>query len=77
MVIQDSEISRWHSALEIKDRGHPGFATWNPLNGTFIGNERVRVAELKHLSEFRLGMTIILVSITPKLATPPTAPKSH
>jgi hypothetical protein len=28
----------------------------------------VRVAELKHLSEFRIGTSVILLSVTPKLA---------
>jgi pSer/pThr/pTyr-binding forkhead associated (FHA) protein len=38
-------------------------------NGTYFSDERVRVAELQHLSEFRIGTSVILVSVTPKLAT--------
>jgi hypothetical protein len=30
----------------------------------------LRVAEVKHLSEFRIGASIVMVSITPKLAVP-------
>ena len=35
-------------------------------NGIYIEDERVRNAELQHLSEFRIGGTTILVQITPK-----------
>ena len=65
--IQDPKISRWHCAVEVQ-------GDWLRLrdldssNGTFVGEERVRSAELHHLSEFRVGSCLILVTITPKLA---------
>ena len=40
--------------------------TLNATNGTFVDGERVRAAELSHLSEFRIGSTVVLVTITPK-----------
>ena len=67
IVINDKEISRWHCALEIKD-DVIRLRDLESTNGTFFEDERVRVAELKHLSEFRIGASIILVSLTPKLA---------
>jgi pSer/pThr/pTyr-binding forkhead associated (FHA) protein len=69
LEIEDPEVSRWHCVLEIKD----DFVCLRDLestNGTFFGDERVRVAELKHLSEFRLGSSSVLLIITPKPAAP-------
>jgi len=66
IVINDKEISRWHCALEIKD-DVIRLRDLESTNGTFFEDERVRVAELKHLSEFRIGASILLVSVTPKL----------
>jgi len=45
-----------------------GCAIWNQRTAHFFEDERVRVAELKHLSEFRIGGSVILLSVTPKLA---------
>jgi pSer/pThr/pTyr-binding forkhead associated (FHA) protein len=67
IVINDKEISRWHCALEIKD-DVIRLRDLESTNGTFFEDERVRVGELKHLSEFRIGASIILLSVTPKLA---------
>jgi pSer/pThr/pTyr-binding forkhead associated (FHA) protein len=69
LTIDDPEISRWHCALEIKD-DIIRLRDLESTNGTFLADERVRVAELKHLSEFRIGASILLLSITPKLADP-------
>lgn len=63
--LDDQEISRWHCAIEVK----PDVVKLRDLdstNGTFIDDERVRAAELQHLSEFRVGSSVILVTITPK-----------
>jgi Inner membrane component of T3SS, cytoplasmic domain len=69
IVINDKEISRWHCAIEIKD-DIIRLRDLESTNGTFFADERVRVAELKHLSEFRIGTSIVMVSVTPKLAVP-------
>jgi S-DNA-T family DNA segregation ATPase FtsK/SpoIIIE len=69
LAINDPEISRWHCALEIKD-DIIRLRDLESTNGTFLADERVRVAELKHLSEFRIGTSILLLSVTPKLAVP-------
>jgi predicted RNA-binding Zn-ribbon protein involved in translation (DUF1610 family) len=69
IVINDMAISLWHCAIEIKDdviRLRDPEST----NGTYFADERVRVAELKHLAEFRIGASIVKVSVTPKLAVP-------
>jgi pSer/pThr/pTyr-binding forkhead associated (FHA) protein len=33
-------------------------------NGTYFEEERVRAAELRHLAEFRIGSTVVRLSIT-------------
>lgn len=68
VILNDKEISRWHCAIEIKG-DVIRLRDMDSTNGTFFGDERVRVAELKHLSEFRIGTSVILVSVTPKLAS--------
>lgn len=67
IVINDKEISRWHCAIEIKG-DVIRLRDMDSTNGTYFADERIRVAELKHLSEFRIGTSVILVSVTPKLA---------
>jgi len=67
IIINDQEVSRWHCAIEIKG-DVIRLRDMDSTNGTYFADERVRVAELKHLSEFRIGTSIILVSVTPKLA---------
>jgi Inner membrane component of T3SS, cytoplasmic domain len=69
ITINDKEISRWHCAIEITE-DVIRLRDLESTNGTFFSDERVRVAELKHLSEFRIGTTVILLSVTPKLAAP-------
>jgi hypothetical protein len=69
VLIADPEISRWHCSIEIND-DVIRLRDLESTNGTYFADERVRVAELKHLSEFRIGASVILVSVTPKLAIP-------
>ncbi len=67
VIIDDKEISRWHCSIEIKG-DVIRLRDMESTNGTYFDDERVRVAELNHLSEFRIGTTVILISVTPKLA---------
>ena len=69
ITINDKEISRWHCSIEINE-DVIRLRDLESTNGTFFADERVRVAELKHLSEFRIGASVILLSVTPKLAAP-------
>ncbi len=63
--IDDPEVSRWHCAIEVKDNV-VRVRDLDSTNGTYFDDERVRVAELQHLSEFRVGSTVLLLSILPK-----------
>ncbi len=66
MMIVDTAISHWHCAIEIKD-DVIRLRDLESTNGTYFDDERIRVAKVKHLSEFRIGTSIIMVSVTPKL----------
>jgi hypothetical protein len=68
-AINDPNISRHHCAVEVRGDA-VRLRDLDSTNGTFIGLERVRAAELRHLSEFRMGLSVILLTITPKLASP-------
>ncbi len=63
--INDPEVSRWHCAVEVKD-DVVKLRDLDSTNGVFIDDERVRAAELSHLSEFRIGSSVVLITITPK-----------
>ncbi len=65
LEVNDPEVSRWHCAVEAKGEV-VRLRDLDSTNGTYFLEERVRAAELKHLSEFRVGSTVILLTITPK-----------
>jgi len=65
--LKDPKVSRWHCAVEVQE-DLVRLRDLNSSNGTFVGNERIRSAELHHLSEFRMGSCVILMTITAKLA---------
>ena len=65
MEISDPEISRSHCAVEVKG-GVVRLRDLDSTNGTYFNDERVRAAELEHLSEFRIGASVVLVTITAK-----------
>ena len=63
--VNDPEVSRNHCSVEVKG-DVVRLRDLDSTNGIYIEDERVRNAELQHLSEFRIGGTTILVQITPK-----------
>lgn len=63
--LNDPEASRAHCVVEVKD-DIVKLRDLDSTNGTFIADERVRAAELSHLSEFRVGSSLVLVTITQK-----------
>jgi pSer/pThr/pTyr-binding forkhead associated (FHA) protein len=75
IVLYDPEVSRRHCALEV----HGETATLTDLgttNGTFVGKTSIKKSELKNLSKFRIGSTILMFTVTDKrageAAPPPT-----
>ena len=65
VIVEDPEISRQHCALEIKDRVIR-LKDLDSTNGTFLEDERVRAAELQSGAEFRIGSSIVQVTLEPK-----------
>jgi len=65
--INDPEVSRWHCAIEVNNEV-VRLRDLDSTNGTYFGEERVRAAELKHLSEFRVGSTVVLLTIIARAA---------
>ncbi len=68
-TVGDPNISRQHCVVEVRGDA-VRVRDLDSTNGTFVGVERVRAAELRHLSEFRMGLTVVLVTVTPKLSFP-------
>ncbi|MFQ5663772.1 MAG: FHA domain-containing protein [Terriglobia bacterium] len=65
IVMADPEVSRKHCALEV----HGSTALLVDLgstNGTFVDKDRVDTYELEHLSEFRIGATTLMFTVTNK-----------
>lgn len=63
--IDDSKVSRLHCALGLS-RGSIRLCDLGSTNGTYVNDELVEVAELGHLSEFRVGSSVLLVTIVTK-----------
>ena len=61
VALKDSEISRKHCLLEVRDT-YINLKDMDSTNGTFYEEERVRAAMLQDGSEFRVGNSLIRVS---------------
>jgi hypothetical protein len=59
--LNDTEISRHHCLLEVRDKVI-NLKDLDSTNGTFFDEERVRAAMLQDGSEFRIGLSRIKVS---------------
>jgi len=63
LVIPDSQISGKHCTLEIRDTAAI-LRDLGSTNGIFVGAEQVKTARLEHLSEFRIGATTLMFTVT-------------
>ena len=63
--IDDSKVSRLHCALGVS-QGSIRLCDLGSSNGTYVNDELVEVAGLGHLSEFRVGSSVLLVTIITK-----------
>jgi pSer/pThr/pTyr-binding forkhead associated (FHA) protein len=62
MEIDDPEISRLHCAVEVR-RDAILLHDLRSMNGTYIDNSRVFAARLEEKSKFRIGSSLLQVSI--------------
>ena len=65
--VDDQKVSDMHCAVGVK-----GYIIrlrdLDSLDGTYVENRRVFVASLEHLSEFRVGSSVLLVTVFPARA---------
>ena len=66
MQISDPKASRLHCAVGVTE-GQIRLCDLDSLTGTWVDEKRVQSAELEHLSEFRIGSSLFLVTVMPKL----------
>ncbi len=67
--LRDSEVSRRHAALEIRD-ADVTLTDLGATNGTWVEGERVQRSPLHHQDEFTLGSTTLMLIVTPVRDTP-------
>lgn len=61
--LDDPEVSRKHCVVEVRGSGAT-LIDLDTTNGTNVDGERVQSAELRHLSEFQLGCTTLMFTVT-------------
>ena len=64
MQIDDPEVCPLHCALAITENGVRLYDL-DSMNGTYVDDERIQVADLQDLSMFRIGRTEFVVSVVP------------
>jgi pSer/pThr/pTyr-binding forkhead associated (FHA) protein len=63
IVVNDPKVSRNHCVVEI--HGSYGLLVdLDSANGTFVEDRKAATAELRHLTEFRIGSTTLMFTIT-------------
>jgi len=65
IVLDDSEVSRKHCAIEVHGTSAV-LADLGSTNGTFVDDEQIETHQLQHMSEFRLGSTVVMFSARAK-----------
>jgi pSer/pThr/pTyr-binding forkhead associated (FHA) protein len=63
LQIADPDVSPMHCAVAVSGDGVRLYDL-DSSKGTYVDDERIQVADLEHLSAFRIGSTEIVVSIT-------------
>jgi pSer/pThr/pTyr-binding forkhead associated (FHA) protein len=66
--IDDPSASDLHCAIGVKQHAIR-LCDLDSTAGTYINDERVESAELEHLSEFRVGSSLLLITILAKRET--------
>lgn len=65
IVIDDPQVSRQHCAVEVhEDEGTARLVDLDSSNGTYVDEQKIKDCELSHLSEFRIGSTTLLFTVT-------------
>jgi predicted Zn finger-like uncharacterized protein len=65
IVISDPKVSHEHCAVEVHDdKGTARLVDLESTNGTYVDEQKIKNCELNHLSEFRIGSTTLLFTVT-------------
>ncbi len=67
--LRDSEVSRRHAMLEIRDPD-VSLTDLQATNGTWFDGAQIQTATLGHQDEFTLGSTTLMLIVTPVRDTP-------
>lgn len=67
ILIDDPEVSRRHCALQV-DGVNAILMDLGTTNGTYVDGNRVATHPLHHLSEFRIGSSTLMFTVTNKAA---------
>ena len=62
--LRDSEVSRRHAVIEIRDP-EVTLIDLETTNGTWFNGSKIRPAEINHQDEFTLGSTTLMLIVTP------------
>lgn len=65
IVLEDSEISRKHCVLEVHGTSAV-LVDLGSTNGTFVDDQKIETHQLEHMSEFRIGSTVVMFSARTK-----------
>lgn len=65
IVLDDPEVSRRHCVVEVQGPSAL-LIDLDSANGTFVNDQRVERRLLEHLSEFRIGGTTLMLTVTRK-----------
>jgi pSer/pThr/pTyr-binding forkhead associated (FHA) protein len=68
--IDDQKMSDMHCAVGVKD-SIIRLCDLDSHGGTYVEDRRISTAPLEHLSEFRVGSSLLLVTVLPARAVPP------
>lgn len=66
LEIDDPQVSDMHCAVGVKD-SIIRLCDLDSQLGTYVEDQRVSVAPLEHLSEFRVGSSVLLLTVIPAL----------
>ena len=62
-VLEDPEVSRHHTAIEVAGE-HVTLVDLDSTNGTFLGEQPVKVAPISHQQEFTIGGSTLMLIVT-------------
>jgi len=65
IFIDDPKVSHQHCVVELHDDMETArLMDLDSTNGTYLDEQKIKNCELNHLSEFRIGSTMLLFTVT-------------